>query len=112
MRRQSATVCLIKPPLREHRELPGTAARLAVLPDTAPASRTVSQLRVPDKTNEITAFTTLLAPFGLTGTVVSADALHTQREHTTWLVEEKNAHYLLVVKGNQPKLHAAVKTLP
>jgi hypothetical protein len=43
--------------------------------------RTVSQLRVPDKTNEITAFTAVLAPFDLTGTVVTADALHTQRNH-------------------------------
>lgn len=87
--------------------------------DTAPAAhllsavtatcRTVSQLRVPDKTNEITGFTALLAPFGLTGTVVTADALHTQREHAKWLAEAKNAHYLTVVKGNQPGLHAAIK---
>ncbi|MCX4775291.1 ISAs1 family transposase [Streptomyces sp. NBC_01264] len=76
------------------------------------AGRTVSQLRVPDRTNEITGFTALLAPFDLTGTVVTADALHTQREHAKWLVEEKNAHYLMVVKGNQPKLHAAVRALP
>ncbi|MGP3691747.1 transposase family protein [Streptomyces sp. IBSNAI002] len=33
MCRQSAIVCLIKSPSREHRELPGTAARLASLPD-------------------------------------------------------------------------------
>ncbi len=65
------------------------------------AGRTVSQLRVPDKTNEITAFAALLAPFDLVGTVVTADALHTQREHAKWLVEVKKAHYLLVVKGNQ-----------
>ncbi|MBT2407889.1 MULTISPECIES: FAD-dependent oxidoreductase [unclassified Streptomyces] len=39
-------------------------------------------------------------------------ALHTQREHARWLVEEKNAHYLMVVKGNQPTLHAAVRALP
>ncbi|MEJ8632157.1 ISAs1 family transposase [Streptomyces sp. MS2.AVA.5] len=76
------------------------------------AGRTVSQLRVPDKTNEITGFAALLAPFDLTGTVVSADALHTQREHAKWLVEVKKAHYLMVVKGNQPKLHAAIKALP
>ncbi|WKK23409.1 ISAs1 family transposase [Streptomyces olivoreticuli] len=76
------------------------------------AGRTVSQLRVPDKTNEITAFTALLAPFDLAGAVVTADALHTQREHAKWLVEVKHAHYLLVVKGNQPKLHAALKSLP
>ncbi|WP_328623513.1 hypothetical protein [Streptomyces sp. NBC_00354] len=42
---------------------------------------------MPDRTNEITAFTALLDPFDLTGTVVTADALHTQREHAKWLVE-------------------------
>ncbi|MGP3690537.1 ISAs1 family transposase [Streptomyces sp. IBSNAI002] len=38
--------------------------------------------------------------------------MHTQREHAKWLVEAKNAHYLMVVKGNQPNLHAAIKALP
>ncbi|MFE7773233.1 transposase [Streptomyces sp. NPDC057445] len=64
--------------------------------------RTVTQLRVPDKTNEVTCFATLLAPFDLTGVTVTADALHTQRTHARFLVEEKKAHYLLVVKANQP----------
>ncbi|MGW2588131.1 ISAs1 family transposase [Streptomyces virginiae] len=76
------------------------------------AGRVVSQLRVPDKTKEIAAFTALLAPCDLAGTVVTADALRTQREHAKWLVEVKKAHYLLVVKGNQPTLHAAIKALP
>ena len=89
-----------------------TAPAAHLLSAVTAAGRTVSQLRVPDKTNEITAFTALLDPFDLTGTVVTADALHTQREHAKWLVEVKNAHYLLVVKGNQPKLHAAVRALP
>ncbi|MET8414054.1 ISAs1 family transposase [Streptomyces sp. NPDC005195] len=89
-----------------------TAPAAHLLSAVTAAGRTVSQLRIPDKTNEITGFTALLAPFDLTGTVVTADALHTQREHAKWLVEVKNAHYLLVVKGNQPKLHAAVKALP
>lgn len=44
--------------------------------------------------------------------MVTADALHTQRDHARWLVEVKNAHYLMVVKGNQPTLHAALKALP
>jgi predicted transposase YbfD/YdcC len=88
----------------------GPAAHL--LSAVTAAGRTVSQLRVPDKTNEITGFTSLLDPFDLTGAVVTADALHTQREHAKWLVEAKNAHYLMVVKGNQPKLHAAVRALP
>ncbi|MFI5979234.1 ISAs1 family transposase, partial [Streptomyces sp. NPDC051452] len=88
----------------------GPAAHL--LSAVTAAGRTVSQIRVPDKTNEITGFTALLDPFDLTGTVVTADALHTQREHAKWLVEAKNAHYLMIVKGNQPNLHAALKALP
>nr|WSY56256.1 hypothetical protein OG999_43010 [Streptomyces sp. NBC_00886] len=34
----------------------------------------------------------LLAPFNLTGVTVTADALHTQRAHARFLVEEKKAH--------------------
>ncbi|WP_308303843.1 ISAs1 family transposase [Streptomyces sp. CB02959] len=74
--------------------------------------RTVTQLRVPDKTNEITCFAALLAPFDLTGVTVTADALHTQRAHARFLVDEKKAHYLLVVKANQPELHRRLRSLP
>jgi predicted transposase YbfD/YdcC len=44
--------------------------------------------------------------------VVTADALHTQREHADWLVGVKQAAYLLVVKANQPALHQQLKALP
>ncbi|MGW1506736.1 ISAs1 family transposase [Streptomyces mirabilis] len=74
--------------------------------------RTVTQLRIPDKTNEITRFAALLAPFDLTGVTVTADALHTQRAHARFLVDEKKAHYLLVVKANQPELHRRLRSLP
>lgn len=74
--------------------------------------RTVTQLRVPDKTNEITCFAALLAPYDLTGVTVTADALHAQRSHARFLVEEKKAHYLLVVKANQPELHRRLRSLP
>ncbi|MFV2110431.1 hypothetical protein [Micromonospora sp. LOL_015] len=37
--------------------------------------------KVDGKTNELTRFQLLLAPFGLTATVVTADASPTQREH-------------------------------
>lgn len=62
---------------------------------------TVTQLRVPDKTNEITCFAGLLAPFDLTGVTVTADALHAQRGHARFLAEGKKAHYALCVKKNQ-----------
>ncbi|MFJ7496746.1 ISAs1 family transposase [Streptomyces sp. NPDC097727] len=74
--------------------------------------RTVTQLRVPDKTNEIICFAALLAPFDLTGVTVTADALHTQRAHARFLVDEKKAHYLLVVKANQPELRRRLRSLP
>ena len=72
----------------------------------------VTQLRVPDKTNEITRFADLLRPYDLTDTVITADALHTQRSHARFLVEEKNAHFVLTVKKNQPTLHERLRTMP
>ncbi|MFF4060810.1 hypothetical protein ACFYZ8_26205 [Streptomyces sp. NPDC001668] len=48
--------------------------------------QTVTQLRVPDKTNEITCFAALLGPHDLADVTVTAHALHIQREHTRFLV--------------------------
>src|SRR5262249_35143588 len=62
--------------------------------------------------SEVTRFAPLLEPLDLTGAVVTADALHTQREHAGFLVTRKHAHYILVVKKNQPGLHASSRTLP
>ena len=67
---------------------------------------------VDGKTNEITQFAPLLEPLDLAGCVITADAMHTQREHAEFLVTQKNAHYILVVKKNQPGLYAQVKNLP
>lgn len=74
--------------------------------------QTVSQLRVPDKTNEITCFVALLEPYDLSGVTVTADALHTQREHAQFLVEGKKAHYPLLLKANQPGLFRQLRSLP
>jgi predicted transposase YbfD/YdcC len=63
-------------------------------------------------TNEITCFAALLKPFNLTGVVVTADALHTQRDHATFLVEAKKAHYAFTVKKNQPTLYERLRALP
>jgi predicted transposase YbfD/YdcC len=76
------------------------------------ASTVLAQAEVDGKTNEITAFAPLLAPLDLAGAVVTADALHAQREHAQFLVTEKNAHYILAVKNNQPSLHTQLKNLP
>ena len=38
--------------------------------------------------------------------------MHTQREHAQFLITSKKAHYIMVVKKNQPSLYAQVKNLP
>ncbi|MGI5180123.1 ISAs1 family transposase [Dactylosporangium sp. CA-152071] len=56
---------------------------------------------VDTKTNEITRFTALLDHLDdLRGTVVTADALHCQRDHVAYLAR-RGAHWILTVKGNQ-----------
>ncbi|MCF4136466.1 ISAs1 family transposase [Streptomyces sp. Tue 6430] len=89
-----------------------TQAAAHLLAAVTGTGHTVTQLRVPTKTNEVTGFARLLAPFDLTGVTVTADDLHTRRDHARHLIEDKNAHYLLLVKGNQPRLHAALRSLP
>jgi len=72
----------------------------------------LAQADVDDTTNEITGFRPLLDRLDLTNTVVTADALHTQRVHADWLVTVKHAAYLLIVKANQPTLHRQLRHLP
>lgn len=71
-----------------------------------------AQMAIPDKTNEIPCAQALLAPLDLTSTVVTADALHTQRETARYLVEDKGADYLFTVKENQPTLYWDLARLP
>lgn len=71
-----------------------------------------AQREVDGNTNEITVFQPLLAPLDLRGTVVTFDALHSQTAHARFLVEDKHAHYIALVKGNQPTLHRWLKALP
>jgi predicted transposase YbfD/YdcC len=72
----------------------------------------LTQADVDGTTNEIARFRPLLDGLDLAGRVVTADALHTQREHADWLVTHKQAAYLLIVKANQPALHHQLSTLP
>jgi len=72
---------------------------------------TVAQRRVEEKTNEIPQIKPLLEPLDLKGSVVTADALHTQKETAAYIVEEKEADYLLTVKDNQPRIKAEIESL-
>jgi hypothetical protein len=59
---------------------------------------------VANKRNEITAVPALLAGRDLTDTVVTMDALLTQRALAQQIVDQ-GGHYLMIVKRNQPQLH-------
>jgi len=63
------------------------------------------------KANEVTHFRPLLEPLPLRDVVVTADAMQTTRGNARFLREDKHAHYLLPVLGNQPGLYAALDAL-
>jgi hypothetical protein len=71
----------------------------------------VAQAAVPATTNEIPALPALLAPLPLAGTIVTADALHTQTDTARFLVEEKRADYVFTVKENQSALKQDIAAL-
>ena len=72
----------------------------------------LAQLDVGEKTNEITCFQPLLETMAdLAGVVVTSDAMHAQREHADYLLG-REAHYIVIVKGNQKKLRKQLRSLP
>ena len=56
------------------------------------------------RTNEIKIAAPMLDAIDLKGKLITADALLTQREFATYLVEEREAHYHFTVKANQKTL--------
>lgn len=73
---------------------------------------TLGQVEIAEKSNEIPKFTTLLDTITeVTDLVVTADALHAQREHAEYL-HGRGAHYVLTVKGNQKALRDQLAGLP
>jgi predicted transposase YbfD/YdcC len=77
------------------------------------ATRAVlAQQQVGGAPEEVPAFTPLLASLDLAGAVVTADALQTHPQAAEFLVTQKQAHYLFVVKANQPTLLCRCQRLP
>ncbi len=58
---------------------------------------------VPEKSNEITAVPRLLQSLGISGSIVTADAMNCQKEIVD-TVREGKADYVIALKGNQPSL--------
>jgi predicted transposase YbfD/YdcC len=77
------------------------------------ATRAVlAQCQVGGAPEEVPAFQPLLDGLDLAGTIITADALQTHPEAAEFLVTRKNAHYLFVVKANQPTLLDRCQRLP
>ena len=72
---------------------------------------TIGQLEVDGKTNEIPMVQPLLDPLDIKGAVVTADAMHTQVKTARYIVEEKQADFLFIVKENQKNLVDDIRLL-
>jgi predicted transposase YbfD/YdcC len=117
-RRAAAAAAEPDPPgLLEQSAADGKTVRGAVRPDgsqvhllsvlNVATGRVRAQREIDAKTNEIPELAPAIAHLDLIATVVTLDALHTQAETARHLVEDKHAHYMMIIKGNQPGLLAA-----
>jgi predicted transposase YbfD/YdcC len=76
---------------------------------------TAASREIAAKTNEIPEFPRVLDQLedtDVAGAVFTMDALHAQRETARYLVKQRNAHYLITIKDNQPSLAAQLRALP
>ena len=69
----------------------------------------LGQLKVNDKSNEITAVPELLRVLELSGCIVTTDAMGCQTKIAKEIIEA-DADYVLALKGNHEKVHEEVKT--
>jgi len=70
----------------------------------------LGQIAVDENSNEIDAVPKLLKMLELTGAVVTLDAMHCQKA-TAKKIREKEADYILTVKGNQSTLKKSIGDL-
>jgi predicted transposase YbfD/YdcC len=71
----------------------------------------LGQRQVPDKKGEAAQVEALLAGLDTAGMVFTLDALHTTRKTARLITEDLHAHYLLILKGNQPLTRAAARAV-
>ena len=70
----------------------------------------LGQVKVADKSNEITAIPALLELLDIAGCIITIDAMGTQKNIASQIFNAK-ADYVLALKGNHPTLHGQVKDL-
>ena len=70
----------------------------------------LGQVKVDDKSNEITALAALLSLLCITGCVVTIDAIGCQKQIAQHIIAQEG-DYVLALKDNHPKLHDEVRRL-
>ena len=68
----------------------------------------LGQVKVADKSNEITAIPALLELLDLSGCIITIDAMGTQKEMAQQIISAQ-ADYVLTLKGNHPTLYGQVR---
>jgi hypothetical protein len=75
------------------------------------SKQVLTQGKVENKTNEIPLVADLIKQLGLMGLILTADALHCQKDTVNTIVSSEN-DYVIGVKGNQKTLHEQLKKIP
>lgn len=70
----------------------------------------IGQVKVDDKSNEITAIPDLLDLLDIEDSIVTIDAIGTQEDIVNKIVHDNKAHYVLKVKKNQKELLRNIKS--
>ncbi len=71
----------------------------------------LGQCQVADKRGEGPAARDLICGLDVSGMVLTLDALHTTKKTARLITEKLNAHYILILKGNQPLARKAAQAL-
>lgn len=93
---------------RSHDSTSGKSAIHMVSAWANKAGLTLGQVKVNEKSNEINAIPELLEMLELKGCIVTIDAIGTQKTIAEKIIE-KEADYVLALKGNQGNLHEDIQ---
>jgi len=92
---------------RSHDKANGLGALHSVSVWASELGLSLGQVACSEKSNEITAIPELLRLVDIAGSIITIDAMGTQKAIAKQIVEAE-ADYVLALKGNQEKLHDAV----
>jgi predicted transposase YbfD/YdcC len=92
---------------RSHDQAKGLGALHSVSVWASQLGLSLGQVACADKSNEITAIPELLSLLDLQGTIITIDAMGTQKEIARQIIAAE-ADYVLALKGNQGTLYDAI----